>query len=911
MKQKKNLIQSGAALLLITLVISCIMIRTNYNIRQMLSDSVHQTLDEVAKQQSYSFSHGIDADICALQNIALMLNANQQDQQPSLIEELVSHTGFSTLVFVDMEGKGINEAGKQFDFSGNETYRRAMLGETVIGANAEPLAGSNPVIPIALPVYDGEPVPQGVLIGGYPIDKLYTLIPPFFKGSGKAYLVNREGELLVPVNVHGVSTDENRFFDDFMNRMKTLSGSDKPQILQDMSSDLPGHIIFELDGLRWHCHYNPTGIGNWYIFTIVRYDIGTAYASSVAVRLMLAGTVIIICFLLCLIYIFREQRKHTAALERAAYLDELCGCPNLVKFKLNAQEFIEKYPDVKTAIVKFDIGAFKLFNKIFGKEAGDQILTSIAYTLQEITPAGCYCRAHDDEYYALLICDMPEELSLIHKKIQNLFYDYVGEDSTYQFSVVMGCYYMFFEDCQSASEGIERANIAHSQAKELGKEICVYDDDFVQQALWKKQVENRLESALANHEFIVYLQAQYSLPEETVSSAEALVRWKNEKDGLLMPGDFIPILEEAGLITKLDFYVWEKVCQTLREWIDEGITPIEIAVNFSRKHLANPNLVEELCEIADKYKIPHRLLAVELTESIVWENEKVLFEVTQQLHENGFLLSLDDFGTGYSSLSLLKNLPVDVLKIDRSFFTDNRYKTRAKQLITSVMKMAEQLNMTTIAEGVEEKEHIDFLREVGCNKIQGYYYEQPIPSDKFWSRKKAAHLTSHPLDTPIVLQVGDVQVGRGDLGDSMPVAVYRLFQTSMREALEQRYGNGEMVESLRTCGWIAGRSFAYKYLDLTASIQPFFEELCQIFLSLKIGQLEVENFTESGTQMILVVRNDLDCSGMENSNTTFCQYDEGFIAGILYEYTHKVYSVIETDCWGTGADVCRFSVKMR
>lgn len=887
------------------------MIDTKHSIKQMLSDSVHQTLDEVTKQQSFSFSSGIDANIRALKNITLMLNPEQQDEQALLLTKLASHTGIHTLALIDAEGSGINEEGKQFDYSGSEIYRRAMLGEAVIGSNAETLSGGNPVIPIAVPVYYNQETPQGVLIGGYLPEQLYTFIPPFFEGEGKSYLVNLRGELLIPARVPERNAAKDLFFDNLIDRMNTLSGSGKAQILSDISQGRPGHTIFELEGSRWHCHYNPSGTGSWYIFTIVRYDVGAAYASSISARLTVANAAIIICFLLCLGYIFYEQRKHTVALERAAFHDELCDCPNLVKFKLNAQEFIDRHPDSKLAIVKFDIGEFKLFNQIFGKEAGNHILIRIAHTLREMVPPGCYCRAHDDEYYALIVYDIPELLPKVHENIQKLFYDYIGSGSTYQFSVVVGCYYMFFENCKSAAEGVERANIAHSKAKELNEEICVYDEDFIQQALWKKQVENQLDGALAKDEFAVYLQAQYTLPDETVSSAEALVRWNSEKHGLLMPNSFIPILEEDGLITKLDFYVWEKVCKILREWIDAGIAPIEIAVNFSRKHLANPDFVKQLCEVADQYRVPHRLLAVELTESIVWDNEKILFEMTQQLHVHGFLMSLDDFGTGYSSLSLLKNLPVDILKIDRGFFTDNHYKTRAKQLIASVMKMAEQLKMTTVAEGVEEKEHVDFLREVGCNKIQGYYFERPIPAEEFWSRKKTVQLTTRPIDHPVILKVGDIKTGRGELGDNMPVAVYRLFQCSMRETLKQRYGGGEMIETLRSCGWIAGRSFAYENLDLTLPVRLFLESLEQVFITSKIGLLDVENLSEDGMQMTFAIRNDLDCSGMDQDNKTFCQYDEGFLAGILYEYTKRVYSVVETDCWGNGSNVCRFSVKTR
>lgn len=910
MKNRRGLIRNGTVLILITVVVTGIMIDINFNTKKMLSDSIHQTLNAVTEQQSGSFQQAVAADIRTVKNIALMLSPAYDDEQALLLRNLASNTNLIALVLADAQGHGVDYEGKPLDFTDSDVYCRAMQGESVIGSSAEVLFEEDPVIPIAIPVYDGQDMPQGVLIGGYPIEKLYELIPPSFGGEGKSYLVNGSGELLIAEQVLGLNSVDDFFFADFMNRMKTLDGSDKQQILSDLSEGQPGHMIFELDGSRWHSHYNPAGIGDWYVFTILHYDVGSAYASVISSRLAAAGIIMLICFLFCMVYIIYEQRKHTAELEWAAFYDDLCGCPNLAKFKYNAQEFIDRHPDDKMVMVKFDIGEFRLFNETLGNQMGNQILICVVDALRQVAPPGCYCRAHDDEFFALFMCDKPEEISQIHKNIQQQFYADMGSGFAYQLRLVVGQYYMFFENCKSASDGVEKASIAHRKAKEFGRDVCVYDEAFVRQALWKKQVKDQLDDAISKDEFLVYMQAQYTLSDETVSSAEALVRWKHAEKGLLAPGEFIPILEENDLIMRLDLYVWDKVCKILRGWIDAGVPPIEIAVNFSRKHLANPNFVKELCEIADQYQVPHHFLAVELTESSLWENEKVLLEMTELLHEYGFLLSIDDFGTGYSSLSLLKNLPVDILKIDRSFFTNNRYKTRAKQLISSVMKMAEELGMITIAEGIEYQEHVDFLREVGCNKIQGFFYERPVPSESFWMRKATTGQHEHPMAQPIIQPVGDIVAGRGELGEEMPVAVYRLFQLSMRGVLKQRYGEGEMIETIRSCGYFAGCSFANESLDLSAPVEAFLEELKEALLARKIGFLEIEKVSENQMEIIFTIKNDLECSGMENQNTTFCQYDEGFIAGVLYEYTKKTYSVIETDCWGNGADACRFLAKM-
>lgn len=467
---------------------------------------------------------------------------------------------------------------------------------------------------------------------------------------------------------------------------------------------------------------------------VVSYDAGASYAMGVSMPFIVMRYILLLLFLICISCIFCQNNLHTAALERIAYYDELCCCPTLARFKLTAQQFVDRHPNDKVLMVKFDIAEFKVLNQILGAKTGDLVLIRIGEALWQITAPGCFCRTHDDEFLALLVCGTSEELAVIRERFLNLLYHLMGDDFSYRFQVISGHYFMSFENCRSVAEGIEKANIAHCKAKELGVEVCVYDESFVRQALWKKQVECRLEDALVNKEFQVYLQAQYTLSDERVASAEALARWLWEPGRLLAPSEFVPILEDSKLIVKVDFYIWEQVCRQLREWMESGIPLFEISVNFSRKHLANPCFVENLCRIADRYRIPHRFLVVELTETAIMENEKMLLTVIEQLHLQGFLLSMDDFGTGYSSLGLLKNMPVDILKIDRSFFTDERYCTRAEVLLSGVMEIARQLGIITVAEGVEEQAHIDRLRELGCDKVQGYYYERPVPMETFWPR---------------------------------------------------------------------------------------------------------------------------------------------------------------------------------
>ncbi len=356
-------------------------------------------------------------------------------------------------------------------------------------------------------------------------------------------------------------------------------------------------------------------------------------------------------------------------------------------------------------------------------------------------------------------------------------------------------------------------------------------------------------------------------------------------------------------------YIFKKVCEIESKWIEAGLEPIVVSVNFSRRHLNDINFVEDIRNIADYYKIPKKNLEIELTESTMFNNEEALERVLKELHIAGFTLSMDDFGTGYSSLGLLKNLPVDVIKIDRSFFTDSRFKTRTKTVLGSVMRMAKELGIQTVAEGVETTEHIDLLRDLKCDMVQGYYYAKPMPADELVIDAPAP--TPNPQDKQINMTVdmlGEMGEGRLNLGEEMPMAVYRLFQFTMREVLTEKYGEGEMIDAFRQCGKIAGKAFARENLDLNLDFVAFSVQTTEKLRENKIGLLKIEEVNPGTGKAVLSVQEDLDCSGVGNQGRTLYNYDEGFLEGILEEYTGWSYSVIEVACWGTGASGCRFEV---
>ena len=259
-------------------------------------------------------------------------------------------------------------------------------------------------------------------------------------------------------------------------------------------------------------------------------------------------------------------------------------------------------------------------------------------------------------------------------------------------------------------------------------QITFYNDTMHQREMYRSKLKAELQSAIDNDEFVVYLQPKYDIETEKVFGAEALVRWNYHHEELWMPGKFIPYLEQDGLVSKIDLVVFTKVCEFLSECKDDGIPVHPISVNLSRISLFNDNLVNEMKMVADKYNVDTQYIDIELTESAAYEDSSNLLQIMEQLSNAGFKISLDDFGTGFSALGLLRDMPVDTLKIDKSF-VDGILNNSDKDnwLVQDIIQIAKHMEMICLAEGAESREQVDLLKKWGCEYIQGYYFSKPIP----------------------------------------------------------------------------------------------------------------------------------------------------------------------------------------
>ena len=272
--------------------------------------------------------------------------------------------------------------------------------------------------------------------------------------------------------------------------------------------------------------------------------------------------------------------------------------------------------------------------------------------------------------------------------------------------------------------------------EEAENKIVFFDVEMNNRRLWERKVEDDMDAALVRHEFQVYLQPKISTAQENLAGAEALVRWIHPQEGFIPPNKFIPIFERNGFILKLDDYMLEEIAKQQAMWIGQGRKVVPISVNISRAHFAKEDLAEHICAIVDKYQVPHNVIELELTESAFFDDKETLLQTVKKLRDAGFPVSMDDFGAGYSSLNSLKELQLDVLKLDADFFRGEASQERGMVIVSEVIDLAKKLNMKIVAEGIESREQVDFLTEQECDLIQGYFFAKPMPITEFEEKYK-------------------------------------------------------------------------------------------------------------------------------------------------------------------------------
>jgi len=488
-----------------------------------------------------------------------------------------------------------------------------------------------------------------------------------------------------------------------------------------------------------------------------------------------------------------------AACEAASLRDTLTGLFTREEFAGKTASLLKLNKVEDYLLLYFDIDCFKIVNALFGTERGDMVLKKTAECFQEITGTNGLCgRLEGDHFVACLqVVDFDVEtvLSRLAKSLA------VFEDS-YQINFSLGIYEIA-DKTLPVDQMCDRARLAANTVKgNYMKHYAFYDTQMRDKMLREQQILREMDFALRHGEFVIYLQPIYSVAEECPVSAEALVRWNHPERGIISPGEFIPLFEKNGFIVKLDAFVWEKACEVLAELKNAGDKIVPVSVNVSRLNFYNPNFCEFIIDLVKKYNLEPGLLKLEITESAYTDNPHYILSGMEKLQSAGFEILMDDFGSAYSSLNMLNDVSVDALKIDMKFVNALGTSVKAGNIMTSIVRMAKWLDITVIAEGVETKVQLDFLRSIGCPRVQGYYFSKPLPVDVFreflgqaqlkTGKPKAAIPASFDFDAIWDSSKVLSELFNGLLGS---VGIYELYNDSLLEVLRVNDDYYEMTGS--------------------------------------------------------------------------------------------------------------------
>lgn len=435
------------------------------------------------------------------------------------------------------------------------------------------------------------------------------------------------------------------------------------------------------------------------------------------------------------------NRSLHAELARKALQDPLTSLGNRAQLSRQAKVLFSEEYDCDAAFVFIDIDRLKLINNTLGHMIGDHLLRAMAERMKSILPERVTLFRPGSDEFLLLIPEPIKNPTVqeITEKIQEVMQKaFEIEKHIIPITVTIGAA-IAPEHGREISILLKHANIALQAAKRQGRgSTCFFNLTLLANLTERVQLETFLRGSLERNEFEIYYQPQIDIRSGKLTGAEALLRWSNADLGAVMPDRFIPVAEDCGLIVPIGAWVMHHACQEARRWLDSGLE-LTLSVNLSSVQLRHAGLTKTIQNAIEDAKLPGHLLEVEITESVIMDDVKQASECLQSLRDLGIRIAIDDFGTGYSSMAYLKHLPIDRLKIDRAFITDIPYDLNDTAIAIAVIRLAEALNLTVIAEGVESIEQAELLLEQGCPSAQGYFYAKPMPAKEFidFARKNA------------------------------------------------------------------------------------------------------------------------------------------------------------------------------
>lgn len=739
------LLIAGACL---TIIINTVLLHEAHQIVKFKTD---RYISELSQSINGSLQERFQRTFMILESVALGYDSEAALSADDLKEfqkqaELLQ---FEYFAFVSLDGSAICSDGVSRTFTQQDEIMKAFEGQTVIDVKAseEGSDAKNKKMPIfAVPIYSYNEGGEITSVLAAPIStkwRDFFLTQSYYGGDVFFNVIQSDGtEVFLTKRSHIPSLDETQNFDGEYNLFNALHAN--VEVIDDTTiedlreavaagRDATIRFRFPHDNLTQTAQLTRIDNSDLYIWMVDSNDAISEGLDSVlhkAARINIFGTV---CFsALIIVLLFLYHKNMTTLL-----VDPVTGGYSLSRFDQEAEHLIHHSNSGDYTFVVINTAGFKMLNDTYGYDESNLILKHIYNTILKYMEKGEILTRSSADNFNLLIRTTSEEV--IIQKLDLMVDDinqFNADLSEKQWIMFRAGVYKITDTALPIIHIRDRANIAQKKSTISAGEVlysCGFYEKEEHARLQQENIlTNKMNDALKDKDFKVYLQPKVDIFTRKIVGAEALVRWKDADMGLIAPDAFIPLFERNGFIRKLDLYMFEQVCVCLRRWLDTGVQPVPISVNLSRVHLANKNFLVSFIEVQKKYNIPPELLEFELTETVFQDYPDALSEAICEIHLAGYTCSLDDFGSGYSTLNSLETLDIDVLKLDYKFLRSARVKDdKGHIIIEELIHMARRLGITVCCEGVETEAHLAFLQECHCDKGQGYLFSKPIEVSAF------------------------------------------------------------------------------------------------------------------------------------------------------------------------------------
>ena len=744
MKQKNaNLISITMLSLIIGLFLFLGGLFFSFTLRNILSNQQKVLVLDFAQKASKDFADYLKREMQTLDAISNIFadfySYSSLDEYLGILDKISSHYSFqhTGMFFINSKTAYFENGEAVKNFLPQNLITKALQGENAISNLFLDPLNKEPVIIYTTPfTVNGKT--EAILFATQSVETLQKRLEKYkISGKGFAVILNKKEQIIV--DTHNSSIVPGQKLKDILSLDLKEVQTFYANLVKTLNSENEGIFNYVVKQKKEHrllsfVKISVLGLDDWHLIVVVPTTIISVLQRKIFFGSLIFCFALLVSFALILLFIIRKENKQKEEFFEIAFTDIVTGSYNMERFRFETEKLLRDNKEKKFALVILDIDKFKLINDLYGFRQGDLVLNHVANVLNENInkdKGEIFCRLIGDIFLVLLGYKNEKELiARVDKLGQGIHNCYAITDINYSISAYFGIYKI--EEELPFYLMLDRASLAKKNAKNsLNKKFTFYDDKALKDVLLTKEIENSMQQALKNEEFKLYFQPKCAFDKTNICGAEVLVRWENSKRGVIPPDQFIPVFEHNGFIIKMDFYVLEHALKSLRTWLDAGLKPCKLSINFSRLHLKEELTLPKIKILLDFYKVPAEFIEIEITEGAVMKNTPEVKRYIEGLHNLGISVAMDDFGSGYSSLNVLKDLPFDTLKIDKEFLRDFGTNPRTENVLEGIITMLKHMKTSIVAEGVETQEQAKFLRGLNCDLVQGFLYYKPLKEEAF------------------------------------------------------------------------------------------------------------------------------------------------------------------------------------